>query len=467
MSSADSANFLGSMPVGRLLARIAIPGSVALIVNSTYNLVDTIFVGQGVGPLGIAAVTLLFPLRIVIMSFGNLVGIGAASIVSRALGAGERERATAAAGTALTVATAIGLFVGVAGSVFAPTLVRVLGGTGELFGPTYEYTRIIVLSEPFLVFNFSANFLIRAEGRARAAMVVIATGMIINIILDPIFIFGLGWGVGGAALATLLGHAFSTGAAVMWFIRGRSSIPLARTHLVPRWRVLRESLAIGFSGFVRQFSSGVVQVMRNQLLVSSAGALAVSAVGITFRTILVLALPAMGIAQALPPIAGYNFGAGNPDRVRRAVWLSMGASSLIMWVGFTVIQLIPATIFAAFTTDAQLVETGIPFMRVNAFALLVFPTYFIGTAFYQAIGKPIRALAVAVSRPLFSLVLMIVGVRTLGPIGVVGADPAAIALGAIGVVLFLLHSFRTDPRLSPSTETPHAPLRRRRRWTHP
>jgi len=448
MPSREGADFLGTMPMGRLIARLAIPGSVALIVNSAYNLVDTIFVGQGVGPIGIGAVTLLLPFRVIVMSFGNWVGIGAASIMSRALGAGEDGRARAAAGTALTVAVFIGLAVGLAGSIFLRPLIRFLGASGELVDPTREYARIILLSEPFLVFNFAANFLIRGEGRARVAMVTVASGILLNIILDPIFIFALDWGVGGAALATLLGHMLTTVLSAAYFVRGRGAVRVTRASLRPRADLVRESLAVGSSGFIRQVSSGVVQVVRNNLIVAAAGALAVSAFGVVFRTILVLAMPAMGIAQAVPPIAGFNFGAGNAARVRRVVRLSVVAASAIMWTGFVILELIPETLFRIYTSDPELISVGVPFMRVNAFALLVFPSYFIGTAFYQAIGQPMRALAIAVSRPLFGLIIMLVGVRTAGAVGVVIADPLALAIGALSVFFFVRHSFRTDDRLA-------------------
>lgn len=448
MSTAGRADFLGTMPMGRLLARIAIPGSVALIVNSAYNLVDTIFVGQGVGPIGIGAVSLLFPFRIIVMSFGNLVGIGAASVVSRSLGSGDESRAQAAAGTALSSAALIGLVVGIVGSIFARSLVTLLGGTGELFAPTFEYTRIILISEPFLVFNFAANFLIRGEGRARVAMGVVASGVLLNIALDPLFIFGFGWGIGGAALATLFGHILTTILGVAYFVRGRGAVRVRAASLAPRTDLLRETLAIGASGFVRQISSGFVQIVRNNLIVAAAGALAVSAVGVVFRMVLVLAMPAMGIAQAMPPIVGYNFGAQNPHRVRRALALAIGISSLIMAVGMVILYSWPSAIFRIFTSDPELISVGIPFMRVNSFALLAFPSYFIGTAFYQAIGEPMRALVVAISRPLFGLVIMLVAIRTVGPIGVVAADPIALAVGAVSVAFLLGHSFRTDKRLA-------------------
>ena len=443
-----NADFLGTMPMGKLLARIAIPGSVALLVNSAYNLVDTIFVGQGVGPMAIGAVSLLFPFRVIVMSFGNLVGIGAASVVSRALGSGENARARAATGTALSSSALIGLIVGILGATFVSSLVRILGATGELVEPTYEYARIIVLSEPFLIFNFAANYLIRGEGRARVAMVALTSGVVLNIVLDPIFIFVFGWGVGGAALATLFGHILTTVFSVAYFVRGKGAVRLTLASLRPRLDILRETLAIGFSGLMRQLSSGILQVIRNNLIVALAGPLAVAAFGVVFRTILIMAMPAMGVAQALPPIAGYNFGAENPLRVRQSVRLSVGISSLITWTGMALMMIFPAPIFQIFTSDPEVISIGVPFMRVNAAALLVFPTYFIGAAFYQAIGAPRRALVIALLRPVVGIVIMFAAVQTVGTIGVVAADPLAIGVGAVAVVLMLVHSFRTDKRLA-------------------
>lgn len=448
MAPSKNSDFLGTMPLGRLLARIALPSSVALVVNSLYNLVDTIFVGQGVGPIGLGAVTLLFPFRIVVMSFGGLVGVGAASVVSRALGAGEEARARETTGTALTMAVVIGAGIGVFGSIFAPQLVALLGGTGELAGPTLEYARVILISEPFLIFTFASNFLIRGEGRARYAMIATSSGAILNIALDPLFIFGFGWGVGGAAFATLLGHILAAGISAAFYLRNHGTIRLSRSDLRPRRAILGEILSIGSSGFVRQISAGLVQIIRNNLIVGAAGAIAVSAMGVVGRTILILALPAMGIAQALPPIAGYNFGANNPLRVRRSVWLSMGAASLFMWAGMVVMLSIPGSLMRIFTTDVELIALGVSYMRINSFALLVFPTYFVGTAFYQAVGQPVQALLLSLARPVLNTVIMVIGLRAVGVIGIVAADPIALGIGALAVLLALMRSFRTDARLA-------------------
>ncbi len=440
------------MPLGRLIFKLALPASVALFANSAYNLVDTIFVGQGVGALAIGAVALLFPFRIVVMSFGNLFGIGGASVVSRAMGAGEFQRARDAAGGALGAAAIVGILIGVFGSLFTPALVRALGGTGELYAPTYEYTRIIVLSEPFLCFNFAANFLIRAEGRARAAMFALISGIVLNIILDPIFIFALDWGVGGAALATLFGHMLSSVIAVVYFVRAKGVLRISLRSLVPRWRHLSETLAVGVSGFVRQLTQGGVQVVRNNLLVVIGGSMAVSAMGVAFRTILILALPAMGVAQALPPIAGYNFGAGNADRVRRSLRLAIGVTTLITSMAALVLFLAPEAILRIFSDDPALLEQGVLFLRVSASVLLFFPSYFIGGAFFQAIGQAGKAFVLALLRPGIGLVGIFVAASLGSAAGVVASDPISVIVGAAVVYLFFAMTFRKDKRLAPAPD---------------
>jgi len=191
-----------------------------------------------------------------------------------------------------------------------------------------------------------------------------------------------------------------------------------------------------------------VQIIRNNFIVHAAGAIAVSAMGVVGRTILILALPAMGIAQALPPIAGYNFGANNLLRVRRSVWLSIGVASLFMWTGMAIMLTVPHGLMRIFTTDTELITLGVGYLRINAFALLVFPTYFVGTAFYQAIGQPMRALLLSLSRPILNTAIMVVSLRTVGVIGIVAADPIALGIGAIAVVIALVYSFRTDARLA-------------------
>ena len=452
MSTRQHTEVLGTMGIGRLLARLAIPSSIALFVSATYNLVDTIFVGRGVGTDAIGGLTLVFPFQMVVMAFGNLVGIGAASIISRSLGAGDFERARHAAGTALTMALSLGVLMTLLGSLFSTGLATILGATGALSAPTLQYLRVILIGFPLQFLNIATNSIIRAEGQARVAMVIMVAGMVLNIGLDPVFIFVLGWGIRGAAIATVIGHSLTTVLVAIFYVRGRGSVRLQLRDLRPIASIIRETVTIGSSGFARQASSSFVQGLRNNLLVVYGGTVFVAAFGVVFRSLLFLAMPAMGIAQALPTIAGYNYGAGKMDRVRRSVWVSILTSTTVNLVGFLIMVLFPRALLQLFSSDPELIAHGVSIMRVSAVGMLVFAAYFTGPSFYQAIGKPLRALILALSRPILATVVMFVGIRSIGPMGVVAADPIAIVVGAAIVAIYLRRSFSRRGELGPLSD---------------
>ena len=239
VSTRQHTEVLGTMGIGRLFARLAIPSSIALFVSATYNLVDTIFVGRGVGTDAIGALTLVFPFQMVVMAFGNLVGIGAASIISRALGAGDSVRARHAAGTAVTMALSLGVLMTLLGSLFPTGLARILGATGALSAPTVQYLRIILVGVPLLFLNIAVSNIIRAEGQARAAMITMVAGLVLNIGLDPVFIFVLGWGVRGAAIATVIDHSPTTVLIALFYVRPRGSVRLQLRDLRPIAYIVR------------------------------------------------------------------------------------------------------------------------------------------------------------------------------------------------------------------------------------
>ena len=437
MGTKQHTEILGTMSIGRLVARIAVPSSVALLVTSTYNLVDAIFVGRGVGPEAIGALMLIYPIQMSVMALGSLIAVGSASVVSRALGAEDSRRARRAAGTAIGTALILGCLALVLGKLFLPTLLRLLSARDELYEPTREYLSVILFVEPILLINICTNSLIRAEGQARTAMVTLAAGMLVNIALDPLFIFAFGWGVAGAALATIIGRSSSLILMFVYFARGKSSLSIRPGDLIPELGILREMTAVGSSAFVRQFSTSLMQMVRNNLLVIYGGGIVISAFGAVYRTLIFLGMPAMGIAQALPPIVGYNYGAGKIDRVRKTLWVSVVACTIFMGVGFVVTESVPQVFLRLFSSDEALLAQGARIMRINAFLLLAFPLYVLGPAFFQALGRSGSALVLTLARPVLGLVITLVGARTIGLMGIVAADPIAVAAGA-AVALVLL-----------------------------
>jgi Na+-driven multidrug efflux pump len=274
------------------------------------------------------------------------------------------------------------------------------------------------------------------------AMTTLILGMVTNIILDPLFIFGFQWGVAGAAWATLIGRAITVILIIAFYLRRRGTVHLTLRSMKPDWSVLREMASIGSSGFVRQVSTSTVQMFRNHLLVVSGGALFISAFGAVFRSITFLGMPSMGIAQALPPIAGYNYGAKNLDRVRQSLWVSIVSALVVTWTGFAFMQLAPTLLLRLFSSDPDYLARGVSIMRISSFALLAFPVTIMAPGFYQALGKSMRALILSLTRPVFALIVMIIAIRVGGPLGVVSADPIAIGLGTILCVVFLRSSLK-------------------------
>jgi putative MATE family efflux protein len=442
MNTKNHTEALGTEPIGKLLARIAIPSSIALFVTSTYNLVDAIFVGRGVGPDALGALTLVHPFQIAVMAAAALISVGSSSVVSRALGAEDYPRAGKALGNAFTLAMAAGVLLTVLGEIFLDGTVRILGASDDLSAPTRDYLSVILFVEPLILFNFTANALMRAEGQAKMAMVTMIAGMLINIALDPLFIFVCGWGVKGAALATLVGRGTTSVMILFFYAKNGSSLELRLSYFRPNLKMLREIFSIGISAFFRQAGSGLVAGIRNNLLVAYGGSMFISAFGAVFRLIMFLGMPGMGIAQALQPIAGYNYGAGKISRVRRSLWVSIGACTLFMCIGFGITQLFPGELLRLFSSDDSLSAEGIPIMRYSAFLFIVFPAYMLAPSFYQAIGKPGRAFFLSLTRPISGIVLMLICVRAFGVMGVVAADPIAVTIGAVAAILYLRSSLK-------------------------
>ena len=437
MSAKQHTEVLGTMSIGRLLIRIAVPSSVALFVMSTYNLVDAVFVGRGVGPEAIGALTLVFPFQMIIMAFGSLLGIGASSVVSRALGARQYTRAHVSVGTAFSTAVILGVLILIIGKIFLLPIIQLLGASGELIDLTSQYLGLILFIEPLIIFNFVGNALIRAEGQAKAAMITMIAGMLVNIALDPLFIFVFGWGVQGAAVATIIGRSVTFLLVLFYFTGKRSQLHITLKHLIPDPAVLKEIFVIGSSGFVRQVSTSLVHTIRNNLLVTLGGDIFVSAFGAVFRAIVFLGMPVMGLAQALAPIAGYNYGAGKYNRVRKALWVTLAACMVFTLAGFLLLMLAPQVLLRLFSSDKELLDQGTSIMRISSFVLLTFPAYFIAPSFYQALGKPVTALVLSLARPVLGLIITLAGARIIGVMGIVAADPIAVAAGALAAVIFL------------------------------
>lgn len=425
-------NPLGSQPLPKLLRSFAVPSILAMLVSSLYNIVDQIFIGQGVGYLGNAATNVAYPLTTICLAIALLIGIGGAANFNLNLGAGRPEAARRVAAAAVTMMVTLGLLYMVLVELFLPQLLRLFGGTDSVMPYAIQYTRITALGMPLLILTNAISNLVRADGSPRYSMTCMLLGAIINTILDPVFIFVCHWGVAGAAWATVIGQAASCAMAVAYLPRFRN-IHLQREDFRPRPALWRRIASLGLSNSMNQIAITFVQIILNNSLTyygaqSTYGSeipLATSGIVIKINAILLGII--VGISQGTQPIISFNYGAGKYDRVCGIYRLAVRLSLIISAVGFVAFQLFPKQIVSLFGTGDHLYfEFAVKFMRTYLFMVVINCVQLLSSNFFAAIGKPIRGLLLALTRQVFFLVpLLLILPRIWGLDGLLFAAPVA------------------------------------------
>ncbi|GAB6089248.1 MATE family efflux transporter [Spirochaeta dissipatitropha] len=431
---------LGSLPIGPLLMKLSIPAMVGMFVNALYNLVDTIFVGHAVGAAGIGGLAIAFPFQIFLFAIATMIGVGSASVVSRALGAGDDEKASRASGNALAVGAVTGILVLVSAWFGLDHILVAFGATESLLPYARDYLQIVLLGSPFLIVVVTANNLIRSEGHAKSAMLSMLIGAGANLILDPIFIFGFGMGVRGAALATVLGFILSFLFVLVYYISGRSSVHLHLRSYMPERALIREILVLGFPNFVKQVGGSILAVVLNNVLRVYGGDIAISVFGIINRVMMFSIMPMFGIVQGFQPVAGFNYGAGNYARVDEAV-----KKASLATIGFTLIAslfmlLFPQWIMRAFGNDPEMIAMGASALRIVVLVLPIIGLQLVGAALFMAIGKALPAFFLSISRQiLFLIPLVLIFPMFWGLSGIWFAFPVADILASSITVLCVRH----------------------------
>jgi putative MATE family efflux protein len=354
---------LGTAPIGKLLIKLSLPATFAMVVNGLYNLVDTIYIGRGVGTEAIGGLALAFPAQMLIMAFGMSVGLGAASVVSRSLGAEDDKKARRTAGNAFALAALSGVVMMIGGLIFLEPLLTLLGTTDALRGYAREYLSIILLGSPFIALAMVSNNLLRAEGKAQISMMVMLIGAVTNIILDPIFIFVFKMGVAGAAWATVAGQFLAFLYASRFFILKKSLVQVSLKHWVLKASIVREIIVLGIPTLVRQGGQSIVAILLNNMLGRYGGDIYISAYGVVNRLIMFIFMPLFGTVQGFQPIAGFNYGAKKYDRVKKTLRLALIFATLYMTVGFIIFMTIPRFMAGIFTSDPELINTAAHTMR--------------------------------------------------------------------------------------------------------
>lgn len=402
----ERSQLLGNMNVKKLLIKLAIPATVAMMVNSLYNLVDTIFVAWGAGEIAIGALSIAYPVQMIVLAIGLMIGIGSASVFSRAYGRGDQEAMTRSVHTALLLGTVLSVLFSVLGIIFMDDLLKLFGATSSNIGYARDYLFWILIGLVPFSLSVILNNLARAEGRANVAMISLIIGAGVNIILDPFFIFefGLDLGVAGAAMATVIAKTASFIYVLVASLQKTSSlnIKLKNIHKFD-FRMIGEITAVGVPTFVRNsLGAGLVILINNLINYYAAGdpAIYISIFGVVNRMIMFLLMPGFGLVQGLQPIVGFNFGAKFYRRLHEVIKYGMKLILIYFSSMFVVTMIFAKLLFMLFSRDADpyFIETGAQALRVVSVGFLLIGYQIVLSSVYQAMGYPVRAFVVALSR---------------------------------------------------------------------
>ncbi|HHT73953.1 MAG TPA: MATE family efflux transporter [Firmicutes bacterium] len=423
----DRAEQLGRERVPALLLRFSIPAIIGMLVQALYNVVDRIFVGHGVGPEGIAGLTVVFPVMLVIMAFSMLIGLGATALISIRLGEGKQREAEQIVSTAALMLALIAGIISTLGLTFIDPLLRLLGASDQILPYAREYLSVIFYGTVFQSVSFGMNHFIRAEGNPRRAMSTMLIGAILNTILDPIFIFGFGWGVTGAAVATVISQVVSCIWVLSYFLSGQSVVKFRLKGIRVELPVLLKIVSIGFAPWAMQLAASLLNLILTRSLAYYGGDVAISGMGIVYSINTIFMMPIFGINQGVQPIIGYNFGAQQYDRVREALRLGIFGATGIVTLGWITTRLFPIQLISLFGRgDEQLLNVAATAMRIGLFVFPLVGFQVVGASYFQAVGKPKRAAFLSLSRQLLLLIpAMLILPRFLGLMGVFVSLPAA------------------------------------------
>lgn len=432
------ANPLGTERVSKLMVRYAIPSVISIVVNSLYNMVDQIFIGQGVGYLGNAATNVILPLTTLLLALGLLIGDGTAAYMSLSLGKGRAQAAAYGVGNAITLTVGTSVVLMILFEIFLEPLCLLFGATEGNLPYALEYGSIIVLGFPFAMIDGAFGSIIRADGRPKASMAGLLIGCITNIILDPIFIFVCHWGVKGAAWATIIGQILNTVYFVVCMLHFKT-VEMKKQNLIPNWPVIKKVLTLGTSSFIAQGAGVfVIAVMNNSLVkygaMSKYGAdIPLAALGITMKVSQLITGIALGVASGIQPIFGFNYGSGQYDRVKKTYKLALTTCTLILIVAFFIFQFCPEYIINLFGQESELyMEFAVKCFRIYLLACFMIGAGAVTGIFFQAIGKPVPAALLTLSRQiLFLIPAMLIFGHFMGVEGILWAGPCGDGLSGI------------------------------------
>ena len=433
-------NPLATAPIGGLLMKFAIPSVLSMLVDALYNMVDQIFIGQGVGYLGIAATTVTFPFVTISLSVATLLGIGGSVYTSMSMGAGNDGEAEKTLGTVFSLSVIIGILFTAVCLLFLEPLALTFGATEGVQGSlpyVLDYAPVILLGAPFSMAAVALSSMARADGSPILAMGCFLVGAILNLILDPIYIFVLGWGVKGAAIATVTSQILSVVILLVYFLR-KSRMRLKWNNLCPAIKICGQVSMFGLSACMIQVAAALLQIELNKTIVrygtaSISSEAALSAVGIVLRISSVVVSVCVGIALGMQPIIGFNHGAGLEQRVKETYWKSAGAATVVSVIGWLGCMALPDVILRLFgMNDPAYLVFGVRCMRIFLFGMLAAGFQVVTSQYYLATGQAVKAMVLSILRPLLLMIPLIHAFSRIWEMdGILYASPTADYLTAL------------------------------------
>lgn len=438
---------LGTEKIPRLLMEFSIPAIIGMMVNGIYNIVDRIFIGNdpGLGSLGLAAVSITYPITLVLLAFSLMVAVGGSTIFSISLGKNEEHKAQHFLGNAVTLAIILGTFFMIFGNLFIEPLLTFLGASPDVLPYAEDYLRIILFGAVFQTVAITLNNFARADGSPRVSMFSMLIGAGFNIIFDYIFIVKLGWGMDGAAYATIGGQFLSMIWQLNYFLRGRSNVSLILKNMLPKKIYVTAILSIGIPAFMLQIANSILNIILNTTLVDYGGDVAVSVAGIITSAVTLIVMFVSGLIQGMQPITSFNYGARKGDRVKEVLKWGTIIGGVITTIGFLVIQLFPEAVVMVFNQEPAVVELGVPAIRIWVLAFPLVGIQIVWANYFQAIGEVRLASFLNLMRQIIVLIpLIFIFSHLFGLYGIYFAVPTA-DLIAFGITsYFFRRQFKKD-----------------------
>ncbi len=429
---------LGTQPIGKLLVKQAVPASIGILVMSLNILVDTIFVGNWIGSIAIAAINVVLPVSFFIAALGMSIGVGGSSIISRALGANKNNKALKTFGNQITLTIVLTTILVVLGLYYIDDIIPAFGGKGNIFEPAKIYYKIVLYGIPLLALCMMGNTVIRAEGKPKFAMYAMLIPSVGNLIMDVIFIKFFDMGMQGAAWATTGSYALCFVFILWFFLSKNSELKINYSHFGLSARIVSEISSLGFVTMSRQAMVSVTYLLMNNILFDFGGETSVTAYAIVGRMLMFALFPVYGITQGFLPIAGFNYGAQHYDRVRLSISTAIKYAAAFATIIFILLMVFPEFITRMFTQDAAVLNETPSAMRWVFAATPIIAIQLIGAAYFQAVGKAIPALLLTLTRQgFFFIPLIFILPNFYGELGVWMAFPVSDVLSTIVTAYFL------------------------------